>query len=109
MQNREELGQKVTIGVLKTCVARGGKNIIFRMGGGNKYRFLTRIQTPAIAGYRLDGQNRWALEGLSVNTLDIDTYYKHRWALIRYFVISLPLVTIVSQRWLVSLSIVSNE
>ncbi len=37
--------------------------------------------------------------------------HRHRWALIHYFVISLPLVTIVSQWWLVSLSIwiVSNE
>jgi hypothetical protein len=38
-------------------------------------------------------------------------HFRHRWALIRYLVISLPLVMIVSQRSLVSLSIwiVSNE
>jgi hypothetical protein len=37
--------------------------------------------------------------------------HSHRWALFLYFIISLPLVTIVSQRLLVSLSIwiVSNE
>ncbi len=36
------------MGVEKRHVARGGKNIIFRRGGGgNKYCFQTEIQTPA--------------------------------------------------------------
>jgi hypothetical protein len=34
MQNREELGKKATMGVEKRRVSRGGKNIIFRKGGG---------------------------------------------------------------------------
>ncbi len=36
-------GKKVTMGVEKRHVARGEKNIIFRRGGGNKYRFRTEI------------------------------------------------------------------
>jgi hypothetical protein len=31
------------MGVEKQRVARGGKNIIFRRRGGNKYRFRTEI------------------------------------------------------------------
>jgi hypothetical protein len=34
MQNKEELRQKGTMGVKKQHVARVGKNIIFRGGGG---------------------------------------------------------------------------
>jgi hypothetical protein len=34
MQNREELRQKAPRGVEKRHIARGGKNIIFRRGGG---------------------------------------------------------------------------
>jgi hypothetical protein len=46
-----------------------------------------------------------------INNLTQLVRHSHRWTLIRYFIISLPLVTIVSQRSLVSLSvwIVSNE
>jgi hypothetical protein len=36
-------GKKATIGVEKRRVARGEKNIIFRRGGGIKYRFWTEI------------------------------------------------------------------
>jgi hypothetical protein len=36
-------GKKAMMGVEKQCVARGGKNIIFRRGGEDKYCFRTKI------------------------------------------------------------------
>jgi hypothetical protein len=43
MQNREEFRQKGHDRSRKTTCRERGKNIIFRRGGGNKYRFQTKI------------------------------------------------------------------
>jgi hypothetical protein len=43
MENREELRPKGHDGSRKMTCRERGENIIFRRGGGNKYRFRTEI------------------------------------------------------------------